>query len=261
MAAWAVASSVVYAEPTEILRGLTGEVTFTYTGDVLEASAQQDLSAPLVLRLERDGEQYTARFIGAVAGEYDLRSLLRFRDGSEPSDVQPLPVRVVSDLPDGAMTDLFDTPSLSTTVPGGYRVMAAIVAVGWVLVPIGVLGARWWMRRDEVGEAPEAPPPTLADQLRPLVTAASTRSLSVPERGRLEMLLHHYWRTRIAPEETDVRAALSGLRRHPEAGALLGALERWLHQREPRVPDQAELGTLLAPYAASPAMPDVGEVA
>jgi hypothetical protein len=81
----------------------------------------------------------------------------------------------------------------------------------------------------------------------------------VADQARLENLLLGYWRQRLDLEALDPSAAMASLREHPEAGALLRALEDWLHR--PPGTARVDLDAVLAPYAqvspaaASPAMP------
>jgi len=227
--------------PHLVKRGITGEVTFTYDGPELEALRHQDLASPMLLRLERrDPSTYVARFIGTVEGDYDLRSLIRRRDGTPPADLDPLQVRVVSNLPDSFATDLYDAADIA------YTTRMLLFGALWIAVP-GVVLVRRLTRPKVVEEAPvESPAPTFADQLRPLVEAASKRELSVEEQGRLELLLYHFWRERLAPATSDVADAIGRIRRDRAAGEILGEVERWLHR--PGAHDPARLEALLAPY-------------
>jgi hypothetical protein len=52
------------------------------------------------------------------------------------------------------------------------------------------------------------------------------------------------------------------LRTHADAGALLRAVERWLHgRREGEIDARSEAAALLEPYRRAPAIPDVGGAA
>jgi hypothetical protein len=238
---------------TTVKRGITGELTFEYEGPELMADPSQDLSAPLLLRLERDGSTYTAWFIGSVQGEYDLRSLIRRRGGSAPGDLQPLPVTVVSNLPEAFATDLYDAADLRVGLSGGYWLTIISLAGLWLAVPVIVVARRVLRPKPVVIEEPEPAPPTLADQLRPLVRAAAAGSLEIADQGKLELLLVHHWRATIAPDAPDVAEAISRIRRHPEAGELLVAVETWLHGSDTRAHDPHRLERLLEPYGRAPA--------
>ena len=58
----------------------------------------------------------------------------------------------------------------------------------------------------------------------------------------------HFWRARIAPGAPDVAAAITLIRRHPEAGELLESVERWLHHPVADAHDPERLEALLEPY-------------
>lgn len=234
-----------------VRRGITGETTFVYDGPELIADPRQDLAAPLLLRIERDPDdpsRYAARFIGSVEGEYDLRTLIQRRDGTRTDDLPPLRVQIVSNLPDGAQTDLFDAADLQVGLTGGYTVAMLALAGVWLGVPVVVVGRRLARRAPEETVEAAPPPPTLADQLRPLVEAAAQRELSVHEQARLELLLYSYWRRRVAPEAPDVAGAITIIRADPVAGELLEAVEAWLHRPGEAHHDPDRLAELLAPY-------------
>jgi hypothetical protein len=242
---------------TIVKRGLTGEIGFAYDGPALQADPHQDLTAPMLLRLERgqrDGTVYTARFIGVVEGDYDLRTLIQHVDGSDASDLGPIVVRVVSDLPAGMDTDLFNAADPTVELNSEYVRNAIIIALVWLAIPV-ILIARRLMRPKPVDETPIEPaPPTLAEQLRPLVEAVAQRQLSVREQGRLELLLYHHWQTRLQPVPADMAACIHQIREHPEAGVLLRAIEGWLHRPGGEAHKPDDLDALLAPYREAPAI-------
>ena len=242
---------------TVVKRGLTGEIMFTYEGPALQADPHQDLSAPMLLRLERserDPTIYTARFIGSIKGDYDLRSLIVHVDGSAADDVRPIMVHVVSELPAGMETDLFDAADLDVQLDRGYVRTAIMIGLVWLLIPVIVI-VRRLMRRKTVVEAAVGPaPPTLAEQLRPLVEALANRQLSVREEGRLELLLYHYWQERLQPRPADMAECIRQIREHPEAGELLRMVEGWLHRPEGHAHKPERLDDLLEPYRTAPAI-------
>lgn len=257
---------VARAEQSEsvVKRGLTGELSFTFDGPELVAEPSQDLSAPLLLRLDRDPvhpNQYTARYIAAVGGEHDLRSLVCYRDGSPAADdLPPLIARVISSLPAGMETDLYDAADLDVTVSGGYKRALAIGAGLWLAAPIVVVIRRLMKPRRAEPELPPTPAPTLADQLRPLVEAAAERELTVAERARLELLLYHDWRGRVAADAPDVATGVARVRQDPAARELIHAVEGWLHHPDHGSHDPDRLSELLSPYLSAPAI-DEAELA
>ncbi|MFG0284262.1 MAG: hypothetical protein ACF8R7_07550 [Phycisphaerales bacterium JB039] len=248
------------AEPMAIaVRGIAGAVEFELAGEPLRAKPALSVTAPMVVRIvdaSAIGEgstRYRVAFIGTVAGDYDLRDLLERQDGSA-LDGQPLMVRVVSQLPPDHGTDLFSESSAPPMTPSRYR--AAMIALGaaWVAIPVIYLGVRIARRRPPAPPAPQAPAPTLAEQLRPLVESAMAGTLAVEGRGRLELLLYMHWRRRLDLEGPQAQAVAT-LRRHPEAGRLLRAVEAWLHARpDGAARPQDDVAALLAPYRAAPAI-------
>lgn len=245
--------------PPVVSRGVTGEVVFEYNGPKLQADPAQDLSAPLVLRLERDRDnssRYIARFIGSVEGPYDLRSLIEHIDGSKPEDLEALNVTIVSTLPDRVRSDLFDAADLNVHLTAWYRAaMIGIVAL-WLCAPALYLWNRWRHRRPVQVPVPAVPPPTLADQLRPLVEAAASRQLEVSEQGRLELLLYAFWRERLSLAGADLVDAIRQIRSNPRSSELIQAVERWLHHPDHSGDEQSRIAQLLSPYRNMPAVPD-----
>jgi hypothetical protein len=133
---------------------------------------------------------------------------------------------------------------------GGYRMMLGGLAVLWVL---GLLAFIWFGRRKRTEAAVEAvvPPPSYAERMRPFVEAAAAGKLTISGQAELERLMTGYWREKLNLPEQRMADVLAGLKRHPEAGSLLLALERWLHR--PGGASAAEITGLLEPYRHLPA--------
>ncbi len=239
-------------------RGLVGEVILADAPPGLRAKADQPIGAPVLVRVSeviRNGHPACRiEYIGSVAGDYDLRPLLERADGSPATALEPLPIRVVSQLPDNHGTDLFSVPEPPFRLESHYRTIFAVLGAAWVSIPIIVLVRRQLRRVPPPLPAPPAPTISIADLLRPLVEAAMREGLSTRDQGRLELLLLHVWRERLDLEHASLPAAIAVMRRHPEAGILLGAVERWLHARGAGSARPAEdIGGLLAQYAVIPA--------
>ncbi len=250
------------ASTVEAARGITGSITVTHEGPPLRAKPDQDLVAPLLVRVtETAHNRYRIDFIGAVAGTFDLRTLIEHRDGTPASELRPLPVRVVSELPAGHGTDLFGDQRTQSGIDSHYRLIIATIGVAWLAVPAAVLVRRALRNRPAPAAPPPAPVPTFADRLRPLVEAAMSQGLSVQEQARLELLLFMFWRERRDFGSMTPAEAISRLRVDPEAGVLLLAVERWLHARGNGASRPAEdLSRLLDPYRIV-ASPDVQRLA
>jgi hypothetical protein len=193
-------------------------------------------------------------------GLHDLRGSLRLSGGGEldPASLPPLPLSVASVLPPGqVLPNALGVPAAPWL--GGYRWALGAAGGLWLAGLVALLRGRK-KRRAAAGPVPGAAPPGLAERLRPLVERARDGGLSDDERASLERLLLAFWRRRLGLEEATAAQAVAELKAHPEAGALLRALERWLHAPPGRTGDEdpaAEVARLLAPYReASGVAPD-----
>ena len=244
-------------------RGLTGSYEFTYSGKPLQAKTERNNEAPISIRLirsSRDGTSYQAKFVGTVEGTYDLREHLEHVDGSSPSGLSNMLVHIYSTLPNDHRSDLFETGAFKPSLYGGYRLSMGLLGLAWIGIPI-LIFVRRALRKEPVRNLePSVSAPTLAEQLYPLVEAAASRSLTIREKGRLELLLYHHWRERAGLKSTDMALVSRQLRSHPEAGPLIGTLERWLHESD-TMHDQQDrspeaIVELLRPYRSQPALPE-----
>ena len=224
-------------------------------GAELEAIPIRDRDAPIVVRIAEayrhgDGFRYDLIYYGLEPGEYDLRAMLRRKDGSGTGDLPPIPVQVRAILPPGQVEPHRLTPGESPAL-GGYRHVLISGAVAWSagLAAILLLGRK----RREAGLAAARKPPTLADRLRPLVESALAGKLGEGEHAELERLLIGYWRRRLAIEDVEPARALAILREHDDAGPLLKALEDWLHRPASSARRPVDMNALLAPYRGLPA--------
>lgn len=222
-------------------RGLVGTYVVEYVGPRLRAKPDQAITAPLIVRVldepapagstdaAASTPRYRIEFIGTVVGTYDLRELIEHADGSGAAALPPLPVRIDSELPSAHGTDLFLEDRPVPALRSWYRVGMILLVLAWLAIPVIAIVRRAMRRTPPVVVEPPAPPPTLADRLRPLVEAAMRGELSVPERARLELLLIDVWRDRLGLAALPPAQALIRLRRDPQAGELLRAVEGWLH--------------------------------
>ena len=212
-------------------------------------------SSPITLRIAATRPHgtlmhYDLRYIGLVHGEYDLRAYLVREGGAPADDLPPLPVKITGILPVDHRGELSAYRSERFATLGGYRWMLAGVAALWLLAALPLFLSRRSRKETAQPAAPIAPP-TLADRLRPLVESATAGKLTADQQAQLERLLLAHWRQRLGLENLDATEAMPRLREHPEAGALLRALEDWLHRRPGSV--KVDVESVLAPYGKLPA--------
>lgn len=246
-------------------RGITGSFEFRYQGKILHVRPQREVDAPVSVRLQRVNElggNYEARFIGNREGRFDLREYLEHADGTPPNDLPSMPVQVVSMLPKDQRSDLFDSTVYRPRIVGGYRIAWIIGGLIWIAIPCILWGIRHWNKPPVAPVIPEIQEPTVAEQLRPLIEAAAHRPLSVAEKGRLELLLYHFWRERGALTQENMADSIRKLRTLPEAGELFRVVETWLHSN----PDDTSIDrspeailAILKPYQTEHAPNDAAD--
>jgi hypothetical protein len=204
----------------------------------------------LILRIEQiersaGQNRYHFHFIGLEPGAYRIADYLVRPDGSRPDEIGDARLEVRALLPeehDGKLNSFVARPF---PFIGGYRGALAALAVVWVA---GLAGFRIMGRKKVVPTAVEVVrSPTFAERLRPLVEAAARGQLTVEEQATLERLLMGYWRDKLALDEARMADTVVRLKAHGEAGAILRAVERWLHQAGGGDAG-AEINSLLEPY-------------
>ena len=233
--------------------GMEGKVHVFIAGSQLEAKPVDD-KAPLIVRIasasaQEDGTFYDLRYIGLEPGSYDLKQYLLRADGSTNVPIPSIPVTIIGVLPQDHKGQLADTGGSPLRFLGAYK--WAIIAVGllWLASLYPLIFARRKRAAVVVDTAP--PPPTLADRLQPLVQQAADGKLSTEGKGQLERLLLSHWRERLQLADASMVEALTRLRQHREGGALLRALEDWLHR--PPGTANVDVAAVLAPYRSIPA--------
>jgi len=243
----AMLTSATAATPTV---GIEGQLEVQLAGPALSARPP-DRAAPLNVRIASTRPHgtlthYDLRYIGLVPGKYDLRDYLVRPDGSKPADLPALAVEVTGVLPadhHGQLSQLTESPIRKL---GGYKVLMWTGVGLWTLCAIPLLLGR--RKRSNQATAPEAaPPPTIIDQLRPLVEQARAGKLTTDGKARVERLLLAHWRERLDLSDAELAESILRLRAHPEAGALLRTLEDWLYR--PPGTTNVDIDAALAPYA------------
>lgn len=212
-------------------RGSVGSIEVTFRDAPLRAKALRDANEPILVRVTPLGsDRYRIDYIGAVTGTYDLLPALERADGRAPQGLGALTVEIFSQLPPNAGTDVYGLSAPGFDFSAHYTTALWTVAALWAAVPAFFV-IRRALRRTRSAPA-AAPPrePTTVELLFAAVDAARARELSAEERGALELRLLQVMR-RGSPDG-DVAAALAALRADPRTGAIVRAVESWLHAPE-----------------------------
>ncbi len=247
MASLLLAVASLAQEPVQTTIGIPAYVS----GVVLPGSefepVETTLASPLVLRVDHvqkhgDAHRYQLQFTALEAGEYDLAAFLRRKDRSENGAMPKIPVVV------GAVRkeDQHEPNALQPIAApdlGGYERTLWTLGGAWV---VGLFAILFAFRKKRKAAAVAQRPVTIADRLRPLVARALDSRLEPEGRAELERLLLSVWRQRLSLQDVPARDAIARLRAHPEAGALLAALDQWLHAKSPQ---QVDVEALLRPYS------------
>ena len=213
-----------------------------------------DRHAPVLLRIAYTRPHgtltlYDLRYMGRVPGKFDLRDYLVTTNGNPATNLAALPVSIAGVLPNPHNGWLEEQALHTPSLFGGYRTLAAIIVVLWVIAFFVILRVGRKLKPAPVA-APVQRPPTFAERIRPLVERAAAGKISADEKATLERMLITHWQRRLALREVTGEELIARLREHGEAGALLRALEDWLHRPPGGATVQVEV--VLAPYRDLP---------
>lgn len=245
-----ISDSVSAADPAQRGIGLESDVEITLDrGDYLPKA--MDDRTPLILRLDQvkpaaNGKfTYVFHYISFEPGSYKLADYLIHPDGTPATDLGETPIQVSSILPTDFQGELNDFSARPFPRFGGYRMMLGGLATLWLL---GLPALIWLGRKKKalITEDVKLPAPSYAERMRPFVEAAAAGDLTLSGQAELERLMTGYWREKIAQPDQRMSEVVGALKAHSEAGALLRALERWLHK--PGGASRAEIEELLKPY-------------
>ncbi|MGC4014712.1 MAG: hypothetical protein QM755_09390 [Luteolibacter sp.] len=244
----AVQLAVAAPKPGDI--GLEKDYPVTLDRGDYQPRALDDRT-PLILRLEtirpeKDGKfTYIFHPLGFEPGSYRLADYLIHPDGTPATEIGDLKIDVESILPPDHQGELTRFEPQPFPWFGGYRMMMGGLAALWLC---GLPALIWLGRKKKTDdmEAPAPPAPSYAERMRPLVEAAAAGKLTASGQAELERLMTGYWREKLASPGERMTAVLASLKQHPEAGALLRALEHWLHH--PGGANRKEIDALLEPY-------------
>ncbi len=245
-----IASLAMAAPPPSQRVGQPITLTDIYIpGGEAKPAPRRDREPPLVVRLleikpAQDGHRYDFEVQGLAAGTYDLAKFLVAADPSAPPNFPQIPIEITTALPVGIPLP-HELPPAKLPSLGGYRNTMLIIAGVWLAVLIAII---LWKKKSNISTTAQAPAPTLAERLRPLIDEAATGKMDSAGRAKLERLILGHWRERL-PEIAGISPAdaMVKLRQHREASPLILALERWLHARDAET-SAAEIEKLLAPY-------------
>jgi hypothetical protein len=213
--------------------------------------APTTLKAPLALRVLRTwphGEllRYDFEWTALEPGRYDLAKALVRKDGSALAGLPEVWVEAASVLPKDAR-EVSEPPPVAPQRLDGYTRLQWTLGALWA---VGLLAILFVGRKRKAAPPAAAAAPTLADRLRPLCEAVARGDASSGAKAELERLLVAFWRQRLGLGDQKADAAIAAVKAHAEAGALLRAVELWLHAPAPQAP--ADLPALLAPYRVVP---------
>jgi len=194
--------------------------------------------------------RYQLHYMGLEPGDYRLADYLMRPDGSRPTELEEVQLTVRETLPrdhSGVLTP--HRPGVFAFI-GGYRLLLGLLGLLWLG---GIAAFAWSYRNRQVVSPPVdvIPPPSFAERLQPLAEAAAAGRLSAGDKAEMERLLMGYWREKLGLLDLKMSEALARLKAHTQAGELLRAVERWLHQRSGK-PAEEEVHRLLDPYRHVP---------
>ncbi len=235
--------------PESVQVGMEGSLIIVLPGDPLKAAPVGDKSK-IIVRIHDilphgTDKRYDLRYFGFVPGEYELAKFLRNTDGTLPTNLPPIPVRIRGILPEDHDGKLIEEEAGDLALPDGYTTWLIGLGVVWLLAawPLFLLGRN---KKTPLGQAKEASP-DLAERLRPLVEQAANGMIDTDGRAHLERMIFSHWRDQLAlPVDGDVAELHHQLKVHDEAGPLLRGLEDWLHR--PPGTATVDIPTLLEPY-------------
>ncbi len=230
--------------------GMEGSRMVILSGDQLEAAPVGDKSKIIVrvhdILPHGTDKRYDLRYFGFVPGEYDLAKFLRNANGTVPTNLPPITVRIRSILPEDHDGKLIEDETGGLSLPGSYTTWLIGLGVVWFIAawPLFLLGRK---KKTPLGQADDDDAPDLAERLRPLVEQAANGTLDTDGRARLERMIFSHWRERLdLPEDGGVAELHHQLKEHDEAGPLLRGLEDWLHR--PPGTTTVDIPALLEPY-------------
>ncbi|MGC4030124.1 MAG: hypothetical protein QM754_00035 [Tepidisphaeraceae bacterium] len=188
----------------------------------------------LVVSLSSTGEskegetEFVVTYVPTRPGTYDLRDFLLAADGKPAALATPLPVTAFTALDPKADLEPAEVPLTPLPRVGGYKLLAALVAVFWTALLVPLI---FWKRKPRIrtAEAVEPVPPTPDEQLVALMREFRSGQPTLANKVRLEALLQDAWRRRFGWGGLTMSASLQELRRSPASAELLDELDCSFH--------------------------------
>ncbi len=161
--------------PEAIPVGIEGSRGVVLPGEKLEAAPVGDKSK-IILRIHDvfphgTDHRYDLRYFGFVPGEYDLAKFLRHTDGTAPTNLPPIPVRIRGILPEDHDGKLIEHETGGLSLPSSYTAWLIGLSVVWFIAawPLFLIG-----RKNKIPLVQgEDEGPDLAERLQPLVEQAA----------------------------------------------------------------------------------------
>lgn len=222
-------------------------------GSELEVLPIEGSAPPVVMRIVEafphgDSYRYDIVYYALEPGKFDLKTLLKRKDGSSIDDLPSIMVEASPVLPPGQVQPN-ELTAVSSPYLGGYRLALWLGGIVWFL---GLMAIVFVGRKRKIAAGADgSKPKSLSDRLRPLVEAGIDGKLEHSEQAELERMLLAYWRRRMKLEDLTAADAIVKLREHEDAGPLLRQLEIWLHS--PHKQEDVDVAMLLSPYQNLPA--------
>jgi hypothetical protein len=217
-----------------------------FPGPLLEA-VPFDPDAEVVLRIAQtyphgSAWRYDFEYRAQEPGIYNLVEYLRRIDGSSTEALTPIYVKVESVLPPGQIVpnelENKDLPWL-----GGYQMLAIVGVIVWMIVMLMII---FGWRKKSPEEIAREKPKTLADYLRPRITAAKNGELDSKGFAELERMLTAYWKQQLHLEDHSAIETMQRIKADEQAGPIFKKIEIWLHS--PDADQSTSVNELLAPY-------------
>jgi hypothetical protein len=197
------------------------------------------------IKVAKQGFGYDLRYIGLLPGDYNLANYLLTPEGHAAEALPMISVKVLPLLPQGHQGELVSSQLKAYTPPGGYRLFFSGVWLLWLLLLLPLIFAG--RVKQQVQVVTVTPPPTLEEQIQPLVKKALAGGLDISEKEHLERLLMGYWQQKLGCDEATAYLMLRKIKGDPEGGQLFEKLESWLHR--PPGTASVQLEEMLARYA------------